>query len=437
MNYMKFTDLHPNIKIRIVTDFFTDLTQKTILPFMAIYLSIQMGAGWAGIFLTVNIAASMLAGLGAGYWSDQRGRKTWMVLAQSLQVFSLFWLAAANSPWMNSVTLTCLMFLLSSISSGITAPIASAMIVDVSSEQERRYIYGLQYWTTNVAITFGALLGGLLFEPFRFLLFSLVCVESIATLLILVFFIHETMEVQHHISANSTNGPSQSLPSESSEKLETALQKNVLDTYKNIVNDKRFMVFFTATVLAVSLEFQLDKYIAVRLKNEFAGELLGFHISGLHMFSIVMIINTVLVALIAIPFGKFISRISSRTIITTGMLLYTAGFAVLAFSNWAWLLITSAVLLTIGELMYAPVRQVLLAGIIPDSNRAAYLAADGLSYNIAALLGSLGLTVSALFPSYVMAGLYLAIGLGALYFFRMSLRAEASRQQNHSFADAS
>ncbi|WP_366290104.1 hypothetical protein [Paenibacillus sp. AN1007] len=49
MKAMKFTDLHPNIKIRIVTDFFTDLTQKTILPFMAIYLSLQIGAEWAGL----------------------------------------------------------------------------------------------------------------------------------------------------------------------------------------------------------------------------------------------------------------------------------------------------------------------------------------------------------------------------------------------------
>ncbi|MCP1135429.1 MFS transporter [Paenibacillus polysaccharolyticus] len=434
---MKFADLHSNIKIRIVTDFFTDLTQKTVLPFMGIYLSIQIGVGWAGLLLTVNIAASMLAGLAAGYLSDRMGRKKLMVIAQSLQVFSLFWLAAANSPWMNSVTLTCLMFLLSSISSGITAPIASAMIVDVSSEQERHYIYGLQYWTTNVAITFGALLGGLLFESFRFLLFSLVCAESIVTLLILLFLIHETMVNKHYVSINSANDPSVSPPSEPSGQLKSALQNNMLNTYKKILRDKRFMGFFTATVLAVALEFQLDKYIAVRLKNEFASEFLGFHISGLHMFSIVMIINTVMVALIAIPFGKYIRRISSKTIITAGMLLYTSGFVVLAFSNWAWLLITSAVLFTIGELMYSPVRQVLLAGIIPDSNRAAYLAADGLSYNVAALLGSLGLAIGALFPSYVMAGLYLTAGLGALFFFRMSLRAEAKRNPNTSFADAS
>ena len=146
------------------------------------------------------------------------------------------------------------------------------------------------------------------------------------------------------------------------------------------------MVFFTASVLAVSLEFQLDKYIAVRLKSEFSAQLFHWNISGLQMFSLIMAINTVLVALIAIPFSKWMARLQSSSIMTVGMCLYTAGFAVLAFSNWALLLIGSAVLLTLGELMYSPVRQVLLAGMIPDSDRAAYMAADGMSYNVAALL---------------------------------------------------
>lgn len=409
---MKYFDLHRNIKIRIITDFFTDLTQKSILPFMAIYLSLRIGAGWAGMILTSNIIASMLVGLGAAYYSDRIGRKKLMVIAQSLQVAALFWLAAANSPWLDSFWLTCLMFLISSISSGITIPIANAMIVDVSSEHERHYIYGLQYWTTNVAITFGALLGGLLFESHRFLLFSLVFLESIITLLILILWIHETM------SSNP------SLPHTASD------QKTMIATYDSVLKDKRFMVFFVATVLATSLEFQLDKYIAVRLKNEFSAQLLHWDITGLQMFSFIMAINTVLVALIAIPFSKWMSRYRSLPIMTVGMALYTAGFVLLAFSNWALLLIAAAMVFTIGELMYSPVRQVLLAGMIPDSARAAYMAADGMSYNVAALLGSLGLTLGAFLPSYAMAGLYALMGLGSLYYFRQTLGLRTKDQHD-------
>ena len=264
---MKYSDLHHNIQIRIITDFFTDLTQKSIIPFMAIYLSVRMGAGWAGMLLTINIVASMIVGLGAGYWSDRIGRKKLMVIAQSMQVFALFWLATANSPWMDSVPLTCAMFLLSSISSGITMPIANAMIVDVSSEHERQYVYGLQYWTTNVAITIGALMGGLLFESFRFILFSLVWLESLVTLFILLLYIHETMDKTHSFQPDAP------------------MKKNILKTYGGVLQDKRFMIFFTATVLAVSLEFQMDKYIAVRLKNEFNAQLFSWDISGLQMFS--------------------------------------------------------------------------------------------------------------------------------------------------------
>ncbi|WP_340400923.1 MFS transporter [Paenibacillus sp. FSL H8-0079] len=277
---MKYADLHLNIRIRIITDFFTDLTQKSIIPFMAIYLSVQIGAGLAGLLLMVNIVVSMIVGLWAGYWSDRIGRKKLMVIAQSLQVVALLCLASANSPWMDSIIVTCVMFLLSSLSSGITVPIANAMIVDVSSEHERHYVYGLQYWTTNVAVTFGALMGGLFFESFRFLLFSLVCLESMVSLFILVFMVRETMDKRAISSTKHSKG---SGPSTRLMEADAPIQKNILNTYWAVFQDKRFMVFFMATVLSVSLEFQLDKYIAVRLKSEFTAQLFGSDISGLHL----------------------------------------------------------------------------------------------------------------------------------------------------------
>ncbi|CAH1203623.1 MFS transporter [Paenibacillus sp. JJ-223] len=401
---MKYSALHRNIRIRIITDFFTDLTQKSILPFMAIYLSVRLGASWAGLLLTANILLSMLVSLGAGYWSDRIGRKKLMVSAQCIQVFALFWMAAANSPWLDSVWLTCIMFTFSSVSSGVSIPVANAMIVDVSSERERQYVYGLQYWTTNVAITFGALMGGLLFETNRFLLFGLVLAESVATLAILVTLIHETMETHSH-----SNVPV------------SRKRSSMFSTYGDVLRNRRFMTFFAATVLAVALEFQLDKYIAVRLKNEFSAQLFQWDITGLQMFSFVLAINTVLVALIALPFSKWMLRYSSRSVMTVGMVLYTLGFALLAVSNWAMLLIAAAVVYTIGELMYSPVQKVLLAGMIPDTNRAAYMAADSMSYNAAALMGSIGLSIGAILPSYAMACLYLLMGLGALCLFRSSL----------------
>ena len=86
-----------------------------------------MGAGWAGVLLTVNIVSSMIAGLGAGYWSD-RGRKNdgHRSMCASVRLVlagcSEFALAELGRTDLHHV-------FLSSLSSGITVPIAGAMIV--------------------------------------------------------------------------------------------------------------------------------------------------------------------------------------------------------------------------------------------------------------------------------------------------------------------
>ncbi|WP_433948902.1 hypothetical protein [Paenibacillus taichungensis] len=60
-----------------------------------------------------------------------------------------------------------------------------------------------------------------------------------------------------------------------------------------------------------------------------------------------------------------------------------------------------------------------------------------MSYNAAALLGSLGLTIGAFLPSYAMAGLYILMGIGALVFFRQSLRPSTGQREPQPCADAS
>jgi DHA1 family multidrug resistance protein B-like MFS transporter len=42
------------------------------------------------------------------------------------------------------------------------------MIIDVSDETNRKYVYSLSYWIINVSITFGAALSGWLFRDYLF-----------------------------------------------------------------------------------------------------------------------------------------------------------------------------------------------------------------------------------------------------------------------------
>lgn len=402
---MKFRDLQPNIKIRLFTDFITDLSQMAIFPFMAIYFSIQVGQGLAGILLMINVLCSIVAGLYSGYLADQLGRKKVMVSALIIQVIALAVMAWVNSPWIHSVWITYVMFLISNVSSGMINPAASAMIIDSSTERERPYIYGLQYWSGNIAISIGAILGGLFFENGRFVLFCLFLLMSVITLVIIVFFIDESTEHIHR--KTEANKP--------------AFNKNIFSNYWSVLRDSRFMLFVLGTVFVISLEFQLDKYIAVRLKQEFHAHFFGFEITGVKMFSLIILINTVCVVLATIQLSKWLSKFNHQLVLTIGLIIYSISFSILAFSNHMSILIVCALFFTLGELMYSPIRQTILAGLVKDHSRASYMAVDSLSYNVAMLLGSLGLTIGAIAPSSGMALLYFLLGIMGLLCFRSAI----------------
>ncbi|MDZ5473593.1 MFS transporter [Bacillus sp. 31A1R] len=403
---MKFRDLQSNIKIRLYTDFITDLSQMAIFPFMAIYFSSQVGQGIAGLLLTLNVICSILAGLYAGYLSDRLGRKKVMIFALIIQIGALTIMALANSPWFLSVWVTYFMFLISNVSSSVINPAASAMIIDSSTEKERPYIYSLQYWSGNIAISIGAVLGGLFFESGRFILFCMFALVSIVTLLIIIFLIDESMKEIHAHEEN--NKPS--------------FSKSIFTNYLNVIKDSKFMFFVMGTVFVLSLEFQLDKYIAVRLKEEFHASLFGFEITGIKMFSLIILINTVFVVVATLHLSKWLSKFSHKLILTIGLVIYSLSFSALAVSNSFFILVGAAVLFTLGELMYSPIKQTILAGMIPDHARASYMAVDSLSFNAAMLLGSLGLTIGAVLPSSGMAVLYLILGFVGLFCFRSGMK---------------
>lgn len=411
---MKFRDLHSTIKLRLITDFFTDITQMSILPFMAIYFSSHVGAGMTGILLMINISISIVVGLYSGFLSDRMGRKKMMVIAQVIQVIALTVMASVNSPWLTSVWITYLMFVLSNMSSSLIGPATNAMIIDISSEKERPFIYGLGYWTGNISIALGAAIGGLLFEDYKFILFLLFLIVSGITLLLIIFFIDETL--------TKTKIDSE----------EVQQKVGIINHYMAVLKDRGFMLFVLATIFTMSLEFQLDKYVAVRLKNEFHTHFFSIEITGVKMFGLIMLINTITIVCTTLYLSKWLSKYNPKVILSIGLSIYACSFSVLAFSNSFSLLVISALLFTLGELMYSPVRQTILAGIVHEQARASYMAVDNLSYNVAMLLGSLGLTLGAFIPSKAMAVVYFGLGIIGLLCYRYSIgiKERKSVEQN-------
>lgn len=403
---MRFKDLHPNIQIRVVTSFLTRFVSTMIFPFMAIYFSNKLGQAISGVLLIFNIFTSIIVSFYGGYLADVLGRKKLMVISQIIQVFAFLIMALANSVWFDSPWLTFWMMFIHSISIGLLNPAAEAMLIDVSTKENRKYMYSINYWAVNLSIGLGSLLGGFLFEEYLFELFIALTITATITLILVKFFMVESYISKKEFKVKPN-----------------FVIKDMIGSYKIVLKDKNFIIFSLAGLLVISLEFQTNNYIAVRLEQEFISktisifDLISFELDGIKMLSWIRVENTFLIVLATATMVRLLKNIKDTTVLYLGIGLYTIGFVFQGFSNDMIILFIAVLIATVGEMMYIPVKQSYLADIVNDEYRSSYMAINNLVFQGGKMVGALGLIIGAIFPSWFMAILYLFMGFTGLFLF--------------------
>ena len=286
-------------------------------------------------------------------------------------------------------------------------------MVDASTKENRSYMYSVSYWASNIAFSIGTMVGGTYFKTYPFPLFLAIgCIALINFLLTALF-------IQDEYKPASARQDS----------LEGMGQMRVLwGHYRAVLRDGRFLLFILASILIVSLEFQIDKYIGVRLGREFHQTLFGADMNGMTMLSVIIGINTVTIAGLTLVVAKKITARKSPLIFYIGLLGYTAAFSVMAVSNSLVLLVIAALVFTLGEMVYMPVRQSLMADLIRDDARSSYLAVSNLTFQISAILGGAGLLIGSYVNAYGMAALYMIMGLGSAALFKLIERSRMTEK---------
>ena len=199
--------------------------------------------------------------------------------------------------------------------------------------------------------------------------------------------------------------------------------------YKVVLADSTFRRLIIIATLVLTLEGQLSTAIGIRLSNEFGVQhVFPFgDVHGVQMLGVLKAVNTVLVVLLALQINTLLRRMPDRVRVYAGITLYAGGFAVLAVTNTAWLLLLAVVVLTIGELMNTPVQQGLLAELAPDEGRPRYMAAYYLHIRFGQVVNSLLISLSAVLSIYGMAGIYLLFGVVILMQYRVILPRRPAR----------
>ncbi|HET7578671.1 MAG TPA: MFS transporter [Bacillales bacterium] len=407
-------DLHRNVKIRLLIVVLQMSSSSMIIPFMAIYFAKYYGSLIAGLILIVTVLGSIVSSLFGGYCSDKFGRKNILVFGTALRFLSLLLMASANIPGSEIPILSAIALLAINISVGLQFPPLEAMVIDVTAPEIRKKVYTLLYWLNNCALVIGVFLGAFLHKKYFFLLILCTAAVNLLIFIMVRFLIVETATL-----------------SEKKTRLKSPL-KSIASSYSLVFKDRTFLKFILAVLMTMGLEKQLSKYVSVHLGTHFhTTSVWGWPINGVEMFGILRIENAVAVVLLALGIGYVLSKLkwANTKQLYIGLALFTCGYVVLAFSIHLWVLVAFMFILTVGEMMFIPVKNVLLADIATEESRSQYMAANGLSMRAGSLLSAVWLSLSPLLHTVGMAILYGLMGAAAIWLYAAIFRERRQMQE--------
>ncbi|MGE8022109.1 MFS transporter [Peribacillus frigoritolerans] len=377
---MKFKEFPLNVKIRLICSFFINTVNFAITPFMIIYFSNEIGKALTGILVTISIVIYFLSGLIGGYLADRFPRKNILFIGQLSNVIIQASMAICINPSINAITGLCVLFILNGVANSIYKPALSAIIIDSTNKDNRKYVYAYDYWLVNLSLALGTALGGLLYKNYKFELFVFSTLVLIVTTTIFYKYLIDS--------------------SIKKEKVDKIWIKDLIHNYSIALKDSRWIKFVASSALIFSAEFSLGNYIGVRLSQEFKLVSIGaFHLDGVKMLSAIQIENTLIVLLLTFTITKLSGKFPEKQVFLLGLLMYVWGYGLIATFNSIVPLLVTCLIASIGELLYAPIRQVKQADLIPDNKRASYLAFGALSNQGASLIAGLGLVIGAYIQS--------------------------------------
>ncbi len=412
---MKVLATNPTLRVRVAVGFVNRLVDSMITSFMAIHLAFTFGIAAAGLLMFVVVALGVVGMLLGGQFSDRWGRRP-TLLGAELAVFVTFGLmAAANTDRWSSATMVYVAFLLNKFAASVSLPAHDAMIVDVTTPEIRKQVYTIIYWAVNLALASGALLGAWLYSEHFTLMLVIAATCTVGVALTTLFLIRETRPVDAEAGA----APS--------------LLTEFVSGYRLVLRDNTFIRLMLAATLTLAIEFQLINYIAVRLARDMpAQDLLSLgswamRVDGVEMLGILRAENTALVVLLALFSHRLFRRLPDRHRLYVGVALFVGGYMVLAVNNTGWILMVAGLVYTVGELMSVPIRQTMLANMVPDHARTRYMAVYNLNIRVAQVIAALAITLGSVLAPWGMALLYSVFGLVIVLQYRTLLARTAAK----------
>lgn len=368
-----FNEFPRQFWIMVAAAFIDRLGGAMLFPFFTLYLTKKFGISMTqvGLIFGVFSISGLLGSLVGGALTDRLGRKGMLLFGLVMSALSALLMGVVNQiEWFIVVVLVV------GILADSGGPAQQALVADLLPEEKRAQGFGILRVVFNLAITIGPLIGGLIATQSYLMLFIIDAITSLLTAALVYFTLHETWKPQE------TDQPQQTMA-------------QTFGGYGKALKDTAFVGYLVASALMVMVYMQMNTTLAVYLRDTH-----GINERG---FSYILSLNAGMVVLFQFAVTRRVTPYRPLIIMTVGTILYAIGFAMYGFFGAFSMFMLAMAIITIGEMMVAPVGQAIVARLAPEDMRGRYMAVFGFSWIIPAAVGPFlaGLVLDNLEPTWL------------------------------------
>jgi MFS family permease len=342
----------------LVTVTFIDrLGGYLLFPFFALYITRKFGVGMTevGVLFALFSFSSFLGTMLGGALTDRLGRK-------GMLIFSLL-ATSLSSLIMGLVNSLQVFYLLATVTGIFTdsgGPAQQAIVADLLPEGQRAEGYGILRVAFNVSAAVGPAIGGFLAAHSYLLLFIADAVISALTSVIVWRALPETMP------ASSPEAAGQSMAA-------------TFRGYGQVLRDSLFVMFIGACILMGLVYMNMSTTLGVYLRDSH-----GIPESG---YGLILTLNAVMVVFLQFSITRRIQGLPPMLMMALGTALYAVGFAMVGLVSAYIVFMLALAIITVGEMLVAPVSQAVVAALAPEAMRGRYMAVFGFSWGIPFAIG--------------------------------------------------
>lgn len=331
--------------------------------------------------MTVPPLIGIIGGLFGGHLTDWLGRRPSMLLGTFIRMVMFALFAMSISHWVDYLA-----FIGISLGGSIYNPGSSAMVTDLTPEENRRKVFATFVTGMNIGAVLGPALGAVFFFHYRNELLWTCTIVTLLYSIAILFIIKETLPRTVERAGQSSNM--------------ILILKEQWINYTIVFRDKVFALYILAGIFVLIAFRQLDLYLAIYVKDFvptqtlFAWDNGSLTLSSTEIFGWMLGLNGLMFVLFVLPITKLFENWSDRNVLILSSLLFGVGMFLIGFTTNVWLLFGFIIIMTFGEISRSPVAQSFVSWYAPDNARGRYIGASNLQHSIGRLIAPLTVVLS-------------------------------------------